>query len=330
MIILKYLLLTAVLSAPIPLFGTAAAKAGEKAAFFAEQALLAAKTVVAGKPAKSTLRVMTYNVEKLKELDKVIETIHVTNSDLVVMQEVTAKESQVLADKMAAEGYLHKSECMNMRSGGMIGNTIFSKHPIIHSNTYSMMDPYGNRCVVEAIVQVGGQQVLAVGTHLTNAGGGYREAQLQQLTKLSQFRAKEGFIDQVFLGDMNTEKSTVAKHTNGLIDSFGEAVRTKTQWRGKAIDHVLLSDSMAKQSTISSTVIHSDASDHLPIMTDITPNGPIDSRVYPKTIERADGVFGDAKIDPFTQKVQNVAFGVAAASSIIGVTVALTSPPAPQ
>jgi hypothetical protein len=116
-------------------------------------------------------RFMTYNTENLKKFEAVIDTVRKSRPTVISMQEVPMTKFKIFLAKMEQEGFNYHAKCENFRISGVLANVIFAKVPITKHNSYNLRDPYGNRCVVEALVGTGLNQILLVGTHLTNAKG---------------------------------------------------------------------------------------------------------------------------------------------------------------
>ena len=154
---------------------------------------------------------------------------------------------------------------------------IFSKYPIKSSNSYGLVDLYGRRCLVEALISAPAGDVLAMGTHLSNKGSNFRAFQMDKISELSKERQALGFRDQVLMADMNAKQDEIAKTTISSVftDSFGIAGQKApdaTQWRGNRIDFVMMSPSLADKNGPGKTnalLVNSGASDHVPILADV-------------------------------------------------------------
>lgn len=251
-------------------------KAAVKSAFITEQELLGSKQII--KPASSTTnRFMTYNVENLKNKDAVVETIIKADPHTVVLQEVPEKDLKAISAQLKDKGYTSSSNCMNYRIGkGVLGNVIFSKHTIKSSHSYNLADPYGKRCLAEALIATPTGDIVAFGTHLSNKGSWYRSWQMDKISSLANERAAQGLPHQMLMADMNAKPDEIAKSAipSMFTDSFhasGQEVPKASQWRGNWIDHVYISPSLVETSgqRPSSVVVHSGASDHVPIIADV-------------------------------------------------------------
>jgi hypothetical protein len=184
--------------------GTAFDKAAVKAAFVQEQNLLASTQIIPAKKSATSLRFVTFNVENLKDTQGVLTTIQKTNPDVFVLQEVPDKNVAALSADLKKQGYSHTTKCMNFRIGaGMLGNVIYSKHPFRSTHSYGMFDPYGRRCLVEALVATPSGDILTLGTHLSNKGTAFRSYQMNKITALATARRDMGINDQILLADMN-------------------------------------------------------------------------------------------------------------------------------
>jgi endonuclease/exonuclease/phosphatase family metal-dependent hydrolase len=298
---------------------TGTSKTEVQTAYFAEQQALHDLQLIPTKN-PSQLRLLTYNVENLKKPDIVLKTIVKSDADVLVMQEVPTKQLKGTFDaEMKQNGFTHRAECSTLRKGALLSNVIYSRHPITQSNSYSMKDPYGNRCLVEGLIAVEGSTFVAFGTHLSNAGTELRANQMKMIAQLSEKRSAQGFTQHALMADMNTEKGAVTSKMGGtLMDSFdheGIASPTATQWRGKRIDFILVPKGTQ---SANSQLVHSAGSDHIALMTDITKQ----TGVNPKTgLDRANAIFGDKHIDPFTKDALIIVGGGLAVSTGLGMSV---------
>ena len=249
--------------------------------------------------AKDIVRIMTYNVELLKNLNGVVATVASSLADIVVLQEVTNIKYVPLKMAMAEHGYKHETACWNTRPAvslrkgtvtRIIGNAIFSKYTIEKSYIYDMHDKFAGRCLIEAKIYFDPQRglLMVLGTHLTNGGGyaskAFRRAQLKNIARIAEFGMTKGY-DVVLAGDMNTVIDELVNIQ--LQDAFTLPSVTKipkvdsgTQWRGNRIDHILFSPPLTAKVVYT---ISSSASDHLPFVADIQSPGKFSHKAVQNT-----------------------------------------------
>ena len=271
-------------------------------------------------------RLMTYNTENLKRPDLLMDTIRKGNPTAVSMQEVPMTKFNEFAKKMDAEGFKYFAKCENIRLSGKLANVIFSKVPITKQNGYNLKDPYGNRCVVEAVIGSGANQLMLMGTHLTNAKGNYRAVQMNQINELSTLRKSQGFSNQIILADFNTEKNNIAM--NNFKDSLDHTLGAKeppmTQWRGKTIDFAMVTDDLAANAKFHNHgFIASDGSDHLPVFVDLSPGAL--SKLPTGDFSAAKMLFPEPHLERAKEAGKNVAL-VAGGVGLIGSAVVLSEP----
>lgn len=250
-----------------------------KANHFSTQRLAMQSQVLPPRTNIAPTRLMTYNVNGLKYEQAVLQTIRKSKPSIASMQEVPVASLKGTFDaKMKEMGYNYRAHCQTFRISvlGSLANVIYSTLPITSNQAHYVNDPYGNRCIVEAKIADGGHKLVVFGTHLTNGGSNapYRVSQINTLNALSKERKSQGWNMQAVLGDLNEVRQGVAQPTAGIfvdsIDAANSPHPPSTQWRGRRIDYVLLSNELAARQVKNAQVVHSDGSDHIPIMADVS------------------------------------------------------------
>ncbi len=233
--------------------------------------------------------VLQWNVLYTEQGDKILRLIKQIGADIVCLQELTqnsiANPNRDLPSEIAALGYRSYYEATDSQPDLTIGNGIFSKFPLSDCRTtyVSHADPQNtdysqyNRAYIEAELDVGDAQ-LTVGT-----------AHLSYTPRFKFFPGKraesERFIEvlrpkqrrYLLTGDLNaTPDSSLIQELSKILVPAGPDYSEKT-WTTKPFEmHGFAADTLDWRldymftshdvKVLSSEVVATDYSDHLPIL----------------------------------------------------------------
>jgi endonuclease/exonuclease/phosphatase family metal-dependent hydrolase len=257
----------------------------QHATAFAAMVLLLAGCAGFHHPTKTpmTLRVMTYNIHHGEGLDgkvdllRIAELIRDEKADIVALQEVdrgvarTAKRD--LPAELAALTGMTAVFANNYHfQGGEYGNAILSRFPVRRwTNTpYRMLIPNEQRGILQAILDVGGREVVFMNTHID-----YRPDDKERWANLDEI---EGLAAQysgtplVLCGDFNSVPTSrvVQRLATTFDDTWakageGEGLTIPANKPTKRIDYLWVTkDGPIKP--MKSWVPVTEPSDHRPVM----------------------------------------------------------------
>jgi endonuclease/exonuclease/phosphatase family metal-dependent hydrolase len=233
--------------------------------------------------APSTFRVMTYNihhgegVDGRLDIERVAALIRDERADLVALQEVDKGVERTSRRDLPAElASLTGMTCLFRNNhafqGGEYGNAILSRFPVKRwTNTLlRMLRPGEQRGVLQAVVDVGGRDLLFLATHID-----YRPDDAERVANVEQFRevlAEYGNMPALFGGDFNdTPGSRAYAAMAELFDDVwvkagdGVGFTIPSREPNKRIDFLWLRHG-ASLRPIRAWVPRSEASDHLPVV----------------------------------------------------------------
>ena len=244
--------------------------------------------VVFAAPAPTTLRVMTYNIhhgeglDQRLDLQRIAKLILDARADIVGLQEVDRGCERTQKRDLPAE--LAKLTGMRVHfeknipyQGGEYGNAVLTKFPIksARNTHYQMLRPGEQRGVLQLVLEVHGRDVLFLNTHLD-----YRpddSERLKNVDELKQIVAAAGTMPVILCGDFNAtpESRTVEKLRAFLTDSWtivgkGDGFTIPVKKPAKRIDYIWVSRETITPKSIE--VLHSEASDHLPVIAELRLN----------------------------------------------------------
>ncbi|MCA9903621.1 MAG: endonuclease/exonuclease/phosphatase family protein [Anaerolineae bacterium] len=225
--------------------------------------------------ATDSLRVMTYNIrqgidiEGRVALEAQAATIEAEHPDIVLLQEVM--RGAIASGNVDTVGWLAQRLGMDYHYAAadrQFGNAILSRVPILErgSGLLPRNDEMGQRNYVRIVVDVGGEPVTIISTHLDHQR---RENRLPQVASLIDLWA--GAPRTIIGGDLNSKPDSAeiqALLDAGLVDAQavtgnGDVFTANTFDPQARIDYILTSPG-ATFSDFSRPL--SDASDHLPIV----------------------------------------------------------------
>jgi len=228
------------------------------------------------------LKVMTYNTKAGDYgLDKVINVIKQQNPDVLSLQEIdrNTKSSgyvdqfEILKNKLGMQ-YGYFSKTVN-HDGGDYGIALLSKYPLSSPSAKLYNAKKGEKRLYQrAQINVDGTVVTIFNTHLDRFAENERKKQIQELYDVAS--QQSGHV--IVMGDFNDESSAMDNFKSSFVSVHPDG---KT-WGKERIDYIFLSKSL---SSPSSEIVQSKASDHKPVVSNIsftsTPGGQVTQSQQP-------------------------------------------------
>ena len=219
-------------------------------------------------PAKDTLRIVSFNVEFSKEVQRSIRILRTAaplkGADIVLLQEMTAPAAKAIADSLDMH-HVYYPAIYNRLARRDFGNAVLSRWPIVEDQKLILpaRSRYAktNRIATAATVRIGDRSLRVYSTHLgTPADLGW-EGRVAQISAIIADARKHAHV--IVGGDMNSEE--IGK----VVRDSGYAWPTDTIPKGNTfgrLDHVFLRGLTPLDSAGAGTVpIAPGVSDHRPI-----------------------------------------------------------------
>lgn len=220
------------------------------------------------------LKIATYNIHRGKDVDdrldlnKTIATLRETDADIIGLQEVerhSPRTGFVDQAKRIAEGLGidYRFEAGLKIWPFEFGNVLLSKYPIKGVERIDLPSARENRVGLLATLDVHGQDVQVLVTHL----GLKQQERADHVQKLVDKLANN---DQPFvlIGDLNcTSDAPELKPLLATMHQTADAPLVTFPGLGEQIDHILVSKQFDVQGV---STLQSSASDHLPLIADLT------------------------------------------------------------
>lgn len=246
--------------------------------------LAAATAVMAAEPA-ITLRVMTYNIHHGEGLDQKLDLARIAKlitdqrADIVGLQEVDrgcerTQKRDLPAELAQLTGLKVHFEKNIPYQGGEYGNAVLTRFPIKHAkNThFKMLRPGEQRGVLQLVLDVRGRDVLFLNTHID-----YRPDDSERVLNVDELKgivAAAGTMPVIMVGDFNAtpESRTITKIKAFMTDTWdragqGDGFTIPVREPRKRIDYIWISPDSIEPRSIA--VLHSEASDHLPVIAEL-------------------------------------------------------------
>lgn len=231
------------------------------------------------------MKVMTFNIQHCLDykkrkinFDLFAEKIMEYNADFCGLNEVRGKgflagytdQTKKLSQKTGLYGYF--GEAIKVKGLAPYGNAFLSKKPIKSVETIKIPDPeirnekenYETRCVIKAVIEEKGREIIFLVTHMGLAKG-ERENAVKTVCEI----ADGTDLPIVLMGDFNacpdedTLKPLYERFTDTLRD---ENVKTFPSYAPEVkIDYIFCRGLECKNTKVINEVV----SDHLPIITEI-------------------------------------------------------------
>lgn len=251
------------------------------------QSKAAANGTVFERGVSVNVKMMSYNihhaegVDRVLDLERIAKIIEDEGAEIIGLQEVdnhwserSAFEDQAkwLAERLGMfyvyAANLDRDPLNEGEPRRQYGTAILSKYPILNSENHSLTR-IGNteqRGLLEATINVKGNHLNLYNTHLALTTA-EREIQMKEIIAI----AAESKGPQVIMGDLNAvpesiEMQPMYAHYLDVFADQPEAYTYSATNPTKRIDYIFTSSDIK---TVEADVIHTLASDHLPITAEI-------------------------------------------------------------
>lgn len=235
------------------------------------------------------LKIVSWNILGRHDVPGVIGRLKSMGGDIIGLQEVLQDEdgnnndAQTIADALGCEfiyeptilldpAVSHLLKQLGASEPAWWGNAVLSKYPIKNKRVHSLSE-IRRRTAVEATVEIDGKELHAFSTHLVHGDGEAAQIHLAQVETLLKIVPHSAAI---VMGDFNAtpESEAVQKMSSVLIQTEGDLSRVTRGMHPevysapdldsekKRIDYIFATRDIK---IVSSGVIDSNASDHLPI-----------------------------------------------------------------
>jgi endonuclease/exonuclease/phosphatase family metal-dependent hydrolase len=250
--------------------------------------LLFSSSDLAHPPAKRrTIRVMTFNIHhgegtdgKL-DLERIAQVIRHERADIVALQEVDRGVERTSRRDLVAE--LAKLTKMSYAfgknityQGGDYGNAILTRFRIIKQDNhhYKMLREGEQRGLLQTVLEADGKRLLLLNTHID-----YRPDDSERVMNVEEIKliiSDYKNLPVILCGDFNDvpDSRTHKKVKEAFIDSWeavgaGDGLTYSSVKPEKRIDYVFIKRGTELE-PIKAQVIKSDASDHFPLVVEIS------------------------------------------------------------
>jgi endonuclease/exonuclease/phosphatase family metal-dependent hydrolase len=229
---------------------------------------------------RAKLRLATFNVALLENpatkgpnLEKILKSIDDTNPDVFVLQELKSGHPDMdkLNLELAKRGYAHNQFGFNLRLNGNIGNGLYSKIPLESKFTQSLeLNIMGYKNVVGGVAIIRNEHVLILGTHLSHGKDpSLRIKELEAINSVLENAKSKGIKSHIVMGDFNSEWNLIQKYIPNQ-KQVEPTLGAYSNWQHRLIDHVTMDDRTHFATNPKFFHYHTDASDHLPVIADLT------------------------------------------------------------
>lgn len=221
----------------------------------------------AARPRADTLRVVTFNVQYARRVDRAIALLAsdpaLRGADVVLLQEMDAEGTRRIAGALGM-GYVYYPALVHHRTRRNFGNAVLSRWPIVedaklllpHLSRYART----RRIATAATLRVGDELVRVYSVHLgtfADVGPGARRDQLRAV-----LADAAPYPRVVVGGDLNDP--AVGRVARGRGYAWPTERGPRTALLGR-LDHVLLRGLAVPDSAAAGTVPARGASDHQPV-----------------------------------------------------------------
>jgi endonuclease/exonuclease/phosphatase family metal-dependent hydrolase len=238
----------------------------------------------------SHIKIMTYNIhfgidtDGFYSVENIVEVVTSSGADVVGFQEITRSSplngfgdlGSQLTIAMEKEGF--KYSFIGDTGEQALRNAIFSKYPMSEMEVFKL-EPLVSyqRTAVKATINIEGNEVVFLVTHVTHINETTPNLdRVEQITNL--INLADTNLPVIIMGDFNSEPDWPEVQTfllAGYLDSWEEANTgglTLTWPSNKPIqriDYIFLLNGTSSFIPVSSSIIDTQASDHLPVITKI-------------------------------------------------------------
>lgn len=228
------------------------------------------------------MKILSWNIWVDCDFEKLKEFLKSADADVIGLQEVKDDDQdRNVIGYLQSLGYEYVFAKTEQEWGGKVyrhGPAIFSKFPIVHSET-SLLDEENEKAVAIADINVNGEIVHFFSTHLVHTHQKSSAEQEEQTKKLIEKLPRE---KAVLMGDFNAtpESKSIKMLKNILVDTDKHSSPTwcvhpagcpvcNKSVIDTRLDYIFVSDDL---NTGSFKVETSEASDHLPISLNLNVN----------------------------------------------------------
>lgn len=228
-------------------------------------------------PTDSPLRVVSFNVELGREIDRALDVLrtdsNLATADLLLLQEMDGDGVRRIARALGM-GFVYYPASLDLETGRDFGNAVLSRWPIVADQKILLpgVAPFGRRrrTATAATLQVGTVQLRAYSVHLGTLVNVGPVAQRRQFDAVLADAAR---YERVVLGgDLNTSAVGERAVARGFSWPTKDGPRTLTWGRW---DHIFFKGLDGVDPEASGTVMDvRGASDHRPVWADaLLPSG---------------------------------------------------------
>jgi endonuclease/exonuclease/phosphatase family metal-dependent hydrolase len=244
--------------------------------------LCALATTLIAAPSPGLFRVMSYNIHHAEGIDgrldveRIAKLITGANADIVALQEVDRGTERTARRDLSAE--LARLTGMNVHfeknipyQGGEYGNAVLTRFPIRNArNTLLPLHGAGEqRGALQVVLNVHGRDVLLINTHLDQRRD--ESERLMSAEALQRIVAAAGSMPVIVCGDFNAlpQSRTIEIMRGFLTDAWtvagkGDGFTIPVKNPARRIDYLWISPETIEP--LQMLVLHSEASDHLPLV----------------------------------------------------------------
>lgn len=216
-----------------------------------------------------------FGTDRLYSPERILDVLRGLDADVVALQEV---DMRLLADHRHQLEFLAESLGVDFVSGpniedhrGKFGNALLTRHPVRHVQLLDLsVRRFEPRGAILAQIEVRGQTVLVVGTHL-GLNAGERRLQVQRL--LHAVGEQAGGMPIVLMGDCNEWKPNHGA-LRSLNRLFGQSMMPRTfpsRLPVLPLDRIWVSPRNGlRRISVYAAPLARVASDHLPVRAEVS------------------------------------------------------------
>ena len=225
----------------------------------------------------SQLKVISWNIWGGKNLQEIIDCLRETNADIIALQEVLQDEdgknnnAEEIAKALGYEWVFKSTNTLtpsmsyllqeqHIESNKQWGNALLSKHPIIENESFILSEK-NSRTAIKIVIPFENKNITIFSTHLVHAAHSV-EVRLEQVSNLLQLVSNNNTI---VAGDFNDIPES--ESVSNMLNVMYKGADISPTNEDRRIDYIFTTKDIH---VIEDGVIHSQASDHLPIYTVIT------------------------------------------------------------
>lgn len=241
-----------------------------------------------GQVSGESIRVMTYNIHHARGMDdrvdieRIAKVIAREAPDIVALQEVDrgvrrSGGADITAELAERTGLVHHAFAGNIEiEGGEYGNAFLTRYPIVEKKNlrYKHLHNGEQRGLLQLVVDIGGQQVLLLNTHLAHRSEDAKD-RLFSVEQMFETMEQRPDFPVILLGDLNErpERDVYRRLEERFIDAWaaagdGDGFTFSSAKPRQRIDYIWVrreSGLNVRSAKVADTL----ASDHLPLVVDL-------------------------------------------------------------